>query len=222
MKLVLTILAFATLVPAESLHYSINWQSGLSLGEAVLSSTPTGDGTASGWAFELMLDASVPGFMIRDEYSSTADGQLCSAEMKKTTSRGSRKSEEKLTFDQSARTVKREILDGGPTGTASMPVCGRDALTFLQFVRQELAQGRLAPQQPVVLGAKYDIHMVYIGAEAIKVADQRRDADKVRVSIKGPKADHTVELFFARDAARTPLMARLPLALGVFTVELLP
>jgi hypothetical protein len=31
----------------------------------------------------------------------------------------------------------------------------------------------------------------------------------------------TVEIFFAKDAARTPLLARIPLALGSFTVELI-
>jgi len=55
---------------AEILHYSIDWPSGLSLGEASLRSDRTGEGTAStpGWEFELNLDASVPGFAIRDQY----------------------------------------------------------------------------------------------------------------------------------------------------------
>ena len=35
-----------------------------------------------------------------------------------------------------------------------MSACARDPLTFLQFVRKELAEGRLAPQQSVVLGLK--------------------------------------------------------------------
>jgi hypothetical protein len=33
--------------------------------------------------------------------------------------------------------------------------------------------------------------------------------------------DLTVEIFFARDAVRTPLLARIPLTLGTFTVELI-
>ena len=48
------------------------------------------------------------------------------------------------------------------------------------------------------------------------------EADKVRTSIRGPKSDLTIELYFAHDEVRTPVLARLPLALGVFTVELLP
>ena len=59
----------------ETLHYSINWPSGLSLGEATLRSDRTVESTdsASGWEFELNLDASVPGFAIRDQYRSTAN-----------------------------------------------------------------------------------------------------------------------------------------------------
>ena len=43
----------------EVLHYTINWPSGLSLGEATLRADHTGEGTAtpSGWEFDLDLDA---------------------------------------------------------------------------------------------------------------------------------------------------------------------
>jgi hypothetical protein len=100
--------------------------------------------------------------------------------------------------------------------------CARDALTFLQFLRQELAQGRIAPNQSVYLGSKYDLQLTYVGTETIRQGDQRVEADKVRTNIHGPKSDLTIELYFARDEVRTPILARLPLALGVFTVELLP
>lgn len=218
---------FTAATSAETLHYTINWQSGLSLGEAVLNATHVqaaeGEGsTTAGWQFDAMLDVSVPGFLIREEYKSTADAQLCATELKKTSTRGQRKNEEEIKFDQAAMTVTRQILNGGPKGTQSMPVCGHDALSYLQFVRQELAQGRLPPQQPVVLGAKYETHLTFVGTETIKLGDKRIEADKVRVSIKGPKADHLIELYFSRDAARTPVLARLPLTLGTFTVELLP
>jgi hypothetical protein len=44
--------------------------------------------------------------------------------------------------------------------------------------------------------------------------------DHVLVSIKGPKSDATAEIFFARDAARTPLLVKVPLSLGTVSVEL--
>ena len=222
------VLLFSLLLPAsaETLHFTINWQSGLSLGEATLRSDQTNTangGAPAGWEFELNLDASVPGFAIRDKYESTADAQFCSQELKKTISRGSRKSEEIVSFDQNKMTVTREPK-GAPEARSSYSVspCAHDALAFLRFVRQELAQGRLAPHQPVILGAPYEINLTYIGTETIRVGDRREEADRVRTSVKGPKSDYTLDLYFARDAVRTPLLARLPLMLGLFTVELLP
>ena len=44
--------------------------------------------------------------------------------------------------------------------------------------------------------------------------------DYVVVAVKGPKSDFTVEVFYARDAARTPVQLRIPLALGILSVEL--
>jgi len=76
MKYLLILCAtFLVSASAETLHYSIEWPSGLSLGEASLRSDRTGEGTAAtpGWDFELNLDASVPGFAIRDQYHSTAN-----------------------------------------------------------------------------------------------------------------------------------------------------
>ena len=54
----------------------------------------------------------------------------------------------------------------------------------------------------------------------ITVGDKTTVTDHVVVSVKGPKADFNFEIFFARDAARTPLLIRLPLSLGTFSMEL--
>ena len=147
------------LASAETLHYTINWQSGLSLGEGALLATKAASGN---WSFELTLDAAVPGFTIRDEYRSSADAAFCALSLDKLTVRGSRRTTEKETFDQSQRTLKRET-DGGGRSQAQTGECARDALTFLQFLRQELAQGRIAPNQSVYLGSKYDVQLTYIG-----------------------------------------------------------
>jgi hypothetical protein len=103
----------------------------------------------------------------------------------------------------------------------SVPSCAKDALTFMQFARSELAQGRLAPQQTVIFGAPYDVRVEYTGAQKVKVGEHTVDADRILATIKGPTTDLTVEIFFARDAARTPLLAHIPLTLGSFTVELI-
>lgn len=220
------LLCFAALAGrAETLHYSINWASGLSLGEGTLTATDLSgnpEGRGAGWRFSLMVDASVPGYAVRDEYESRADSGLCSISLDKTVSRGSTKSGEKVLFDQGSRRATRESKIGGGEHDFSVPECAKDALTYLAFVRQELAQGRLAPKQPAILGGAYEVELVYLGSEMIRVGERRVEADKVQARIKGPASDHTVEILFDRDAIRTPLLARLQLPLGTFTVELLP
>jgi hypothetical protein len=220
----LTLLASAS---GETLHYSINWPSGLSLGEASLRSDRTtgGTGSAPGWEFELNVDAGVPGFAIRDQYSSTANPDFCSLQLDKKTSRGARTGEERVIFDPAKDTATRETVRGdGIAGTSqlSVPACARDALTLLQFVRRELAQGRLPSPQPAILGSAYQVRLEYLGTTPVRLGGQEIDADRFRTSIKGPASDLTLEVFFRRDAARTPVMIKIPSSLAIFTVELIP
>jgi len=42
----------------------------------------------------------------------------------------------------------------------------------------------------------------------------------VLVTVKGPASETAFEMFFARDAARTPLLVRVPLSMGTFLLEL--
>lgn len=210
---------------AETLHYSVNWPSGLSLGEATFASehSQTVEKGSDQWRFALDIDASVPGFAIRDNYSSSAVGDLCSVELDKSSTHGKKKGDEKITFDQQQNAITRETTSASG-GKSETPVssCARDALSYLQFVRRELAQGRIAPQQTVVFGALYQVRIEFRGAQTIKVADKMVETDRTTATIKGPATDLTVEIFFARDAARTPVLARLPLGLGTFTIELQP
>jgi hypothetical protein len=211
----------------ETLHYSINWPSGLSLGEATLRSDRTVEGTDSlpGWEFELNLDASVPGFAIRDRYSSTASPDFCSGILDKKTTRGARTGQERVIFDPNKNTATRQTIRGdaiAATSQIAVPLCARDALTLLQFVRKALEQGRLPSSQPAILGAAYQVHLEYLGNTAVRLGDQQIDADRFRTSIKGPASDLTLELFFRRDAARTPVLMKIPLSIATFTVELIP
>ncbi len=203
---------------AETLHYSINWPSGLSLGEATLSAVQAGDKNGP-WDYAVEIDASVPGFPVRDKYKSTSTADFCSVILEKKFTHGKHKSEEKITFDQQAHKAARETQGGGKS-EISVSSCARDALTFIQFARRELAQGRLAPQQQIVFGALYNVRIEYTGSQNIRLGEKKIDADRLLASIKGPSSDLTVELFFSRDPARVPLMAKIPFSLGVFSVEL--
>lgn len=224
--LLLLALPFGPMLRAETLNYIINWPSGLSLGEATLTSTRAQDSPGKdqshAWEFNFTMDASIPGFSMKDRYHSKASGDdVCSSVLEKTVSRGSHHSEETVDFDQGQHRVTRETHKGGGKSEYAVPACARDALSFIQFVRDELANGRLAPQQPVVLGAAYDVRLQFAGTQMVKMLDKPVEADRIQATIKGPASAFAVEILFAHDAARTPVFARIPLPLGAFTVELM-
>lgn len=219
MRTVVAVLALlvAPVLAGESLHYSVNWPSGLSLGESQLRSTQAKDGS---WEFDFTLDAAVPGYAVSDHYHSTATSGLCALSLEKSYTHGTRKANERTTFDQEKNTAVRQT-EGGGKSEFSISACARDALTYIQYVRHELSQGRIPPQQTIWFGAPYQIHLEYTGEETIKVSDTPVQADRMVASLKGPATDITFEIFFAKDAARTPVMVRVPLSLGSFTMELL-
>ena len=204
----------------ETLRYAVNWPTGLSLGEAHLSAARgKAAGAGEQWTFEFALDASVPGFAVADRYHASASPDLCSATFEKETAHGSRKTHERIAFDDHAGVARRETFGAG---TSDVPIsqCGRDALTFLYFARRELGQGRVPPQEDVILGAKYNARLEYAGEQTIKVGGKPAITDRVIATLKGPASEISFEMFFARDPARTPLLIRVPLSLGVFSMEL--
>ncbi len=210
----------AMLPPSESLRYSINWPSGLSLGEGSFKATQSKSG---GWELDLALDASIPGFAVVDHFHSFANGELCSESLEKSYQHGRRKASEKTTFDLEKNEATRQSQEeGGGKSTVSTGACAHDALTFIQYVRRELALGHLTPQHKVIFGSEYQIRLDYKGPQALKIGEGSQQADRIEASLKGPQTNLTFEIYFARDAGRTPLLVRVPLALGAFTMELMP
>jgi uncharacterized protein DUF3108 len=203
---------------SETLHYSINWPSGLSLGDASMSARRTEDR----WTFEVTLDAGVPGFPIRDKYRSAVEGDLCSTELERDIVHGGKKVREKTTFDRKSGTAKRATVlpEGGGQSTFDIPACARDALAFVYFVRREMGQGRIAPAQKVFFGSEYSVRIEYTGAMNVAVGGKQAVTDHVVISCKGPKSDFSFEVFFARDAARTPLSIKIPVTVGTLSMEL--
>jgi hypothetical protein len=203
-------------VGAETLNYSVNWPSGLSLGEARFQSQRA----AGRWQYEFTLEAALPGFAVRDRYQSIAGEGGCSLELEKQFTHGQRKGHERTTFDAAQGVATRETLEGGGKSEITTPACPKDALTFLYYLRRELAQGRLPPAQTIYFGAAYQARVEYGGAQRVRVGDESVEADRLAVSVKGPASETRFELFFARDAARTLLVARAPFPLGLFSMEL--
>jgi hypothetical protein len=202
----------------ETLSYSVNWPSGLSLGDARMQASRD----AGGWHFALTLDAAVPGFAVRDDYRATASADFCSAELVRQFSHGRKSNEEKTTFDAQKGVATRVTVTPAGGGSTPMQIqgCARDALTFLYFVRRELSQGRIPGPQTVYFGGPYQLRLEFAGAQSIRANDRAYDADRVRASYKGPASEMTFEMFFLRDAARTPVVIRVPFALGTFSMEL--
>jgi hypothetical protein len=201
----------------ESLNYSVNWPSGLSLGEAHLRAAKNGDR----WQFEFTLDAAVPGFAVSDRYRSTATADLCSLELEKQATHGKRSAHERTVFDyQQGSATRTTLVEGGGHTDIEISNCARDGLDFVFFARRELSQGRVPPEQTVLFGAEYSVRMEYTGAQEVTLNGKRRQADRVVVHLKGPASDSSVEILFDRDAARTPLIVKAPFALGTFSMEL--
>jgi hypothetical protein len=99
-------------------------------------------------------------------------------------------------------------------------MCVKDALTYLFFARRELGQGRVPGAQKILFGNLYDIRMTYAGAPMIAVGDKQVQSDQVTCTVKTASSEYTFDVYFARDAARTPLLISAPLAMGKFSMEL--
>jgi len=199
----------------ESLQYSIKWPSGLALGEATF--TAHKDGSA-GWSLQVALNAAVPGFPVKDSFRSRATADLCSLEFDRTYGHGSKASREKIEFDQPNHRATRTTMLPANGGKTEMQVssCAKDAVAFVYFMRREMGQGRVAQPDTVYFGGGYSASLRYTGEGKMKDAV----VDHVIGSVKGPGSSFTVEIDFARDAARTPLIIKLPLPVGAVTAEL--
>ncbi len=200
----------------ESLSYTANWPSGISLGEAHLSATST----TAGWHFELGLDAAIPGFAVKDTYKSTAAADLCSDTFSKDYVHGAHKSSETVTIDKQASIASRMPANKVGESKTNVPACVRDALTFLYYARREMGQGRVPVAQEIVFGAIYNGSFQYTGAETITVSNKKVLTDKLICHIKGPASDVQFEVYFDRDPARTIVAVKVPLPMGKFSLEL--
>jgi len=208
----------------ESLRYTITYTSGLPIGDASISAQKIGD-TFSNWSFQASVNAGVPGFAINDRMHSTVVQGMCSTELVRDFNHAGKKTSEKTTFDQKAHSAERLTLipDGGEKpgrSTIEIPTCARDALSFLYYARVELGQGHVVPQQKVFFGSAYDVKMEYVGEQKIMVEKKQSSTYHVVYTVRGPKSDFHFDVFYAEDAAWTPIQIRIPLPVGTFTLDL--
>ncbi|MDP9053610.1 MAG: DUF3108 domain-containing protein [Acidobacteriota bacterium] len=202
----------------EDLNYSINWPTGLGLGEAHTHARHTGDN----WNFTLTINAGIPGYAVKDTYRSASVTDFCPVSFDRSTAHGSRIVQEKETVDRARSTVTRETLvkDGGKSDFA-VPICVKDALTLLFFTRREMGQGRVPGPQQFLYGDLHDVRMDYVGAPMISAGGKQVQSDQLTCTVKTSASDYKFDIYFARDAARTPLLISAPLPIGKFSMELI-
>jgi hypothetical protein len=186
----------------------------MTLGEAIFNAHKS----ETGWSFATTVSASVPGFAVQDSYRSTATAGLCSLTFERSFSHGAKQTGEKTTFDQRNHSATRVTTKPPSDGKTEFAIgeCARDAVSFVYFMRREMGQGRVAPAETVYFGGGYSVSLRYTGEVPVKDGV----ADHVVGSIKGPGSSFSVEIDFARDAARTPLSIKIPLSLGTLSAEL--
>jgi hypothetical protein len=198
----------------EALTYNIVWPSGLSLGEARLSAKQTD----ANWAFSLSIDASAPGYEVKDSYRSLSGPGLCSTEFNRETLHGVKRASEKTSIAD-GKAVRQTV--GGGKSEFAVPNCAHDALNYLFFVRRELGQGKVPPSETIIFGAGYRLDLQYTGEQSLTVGNASAKADRVFCSVTvRDNQKYQFEVYFARDAARTPLLIRAPFALGAISMEL--
>lgn len=198
----------------EALTYNVLWPSGLSLGEAKLSAKHTGEN----WAFFLSIDAPIPGYSVKDFYRAVAGANLCSTQFDRETLHGAKRASEKTAIAD-GKAIRQTV--GGGKSEIAVAECAHDALTFLFFARRELGQGKVPASETVILGAGYRLTLHYTGEQKITVNGAPAQADRVLCSVAlKENQKYEFEVFFARDAARTPLLIRAPFAMGAFSMEL--
>jgi len=205
----------------EVLHYSINWPSSLSLGEARLESRPfsSGKDAMAHYEFNFLLDAAVPGFTVSDQFKSIASRQHCSSEFEKQMQHGQKKTSEVVTFQPEAGIAVRQSTGGGKSNI-KVGTCAKDALTYLQWLRTELAQGRIPPPQTIIFGAAYRLTLKFGSTLDLPLANKRIKADRFEVNLKGPASENNFEVFFDREPDRKLVLVKVPLVIGSFSMEL--
>lgn len=201
----------------EDLNYSINWPTGIGLGDAHLHAKHSG----ANWKFELTLDAGVPGFTLKDTYRSDTVPDYCSTAFDRSISHGSRTTLERETVDRERSVVTRAFSKDGSRSDLPVPACVKDALAYLFYARTEMGQGRVPVAQDILFGGLHPIRVDYVGGPMISVNQKQVQSDQVTCTFKIGAADYSFDVYFARDAARTPLLITVPLAMGKFSMELI-
>jgi hypothetical protein len=201
----------------EDLNYSVNWPSGLSLGDAHLHARHSGNE----WNLSFSITAGVPGYNVNDSYKASAVSDLCSVLFERDTLHGTHTAKERETIDRDrALATRTTLLKDGGKSDFPVPPCAKDALTYLFYARRELGQGRVPGAQKILIGSLHEIRLDYAGPQMITADGKQVQSDKVICTVTTATAQYKFDTYFARDPARTLLLVTVPLSMGSFSMEL--
>jgi hypothetical protein len=83
-----------------------------------------------------------------------------------------------------------------------------------------LSKGRVPSSQSIFFGAVYTIRVQHAGTTKVTLPEGPVEVDKLVATVKGKASDVTFEMYIAKDRARTPVLVKVPLPLGIFSMEL--
>src|SRR5262249_41003116 len=154
---------------------------------------------------DLTFEVRFPGFPLVDSFTSDSDAKFCTAHFRRDLEHGPKKSGESIDVNPQTGKATRKPVKGGGEREVSGPECVHDPLAYLFFLRNEIARGRTPPQQPVLYGSLYQVKLTPLGTAMIPIGGKQVETDRIGCEIQGPRSHHNVEVFFARDATRTPV-----------------
>lgn len=199
----------------ESLTYRFLWPSGVTLGEAVLRASFSGEELH----LQLTVEADLPQYNISHSSSSVATREgICSLRFQTETSAGPKTSAESIEFDQSAHLARRTLEN--QTTSASIPECARDPLAFLYYFRSQLAAGTTLDSGTFHFGSNYSVQIKAEGPETVEAGGRQWSSRKYVVTYRGPNSGKTFELWISTEPSRKPVRVRVSYPLAVFSAEI--
>ena len=199
----------------ESLTYRLLWPSGVTLGEAVLRSSFSGEELH----LQLTVEAGLPQYNISHSSSSVATREgICSLRFEAETSEGKKTSAEAIEFDQTAHWAQRTLEN--QTTSASIPECARDPLAFLYYFRSQLAAGTTLDSGTFHFGANYSVQIKAAGPETVEAGGRQWSSRKYVVTYRGPNSGKTFELWISTESSRKPVRVQVSYPLAVFSAEI--
>ena len=208
--------SWPVLAAGEKLEYNLRWPSGITLGEATLKATHTGNQMF----LEATVDADIPQYHALYTFSSVTDEQFCSQQFRMVLHEGKRIVNDTFEFDQNNHQVHRVRNGRSTTASLSDTDCARDPLALIYYFRQQLALGKLPPGASGVLylGEAYTVHYD-AAAPGPASGSKAPQGELFNIRVDAPNAPN-LEVSIRNDPQRVPISLRIAFSLGTLSADL--